>query len=98
MLYEVITNISNEISDIYYKIEDAVYELSSKKENYSYDPANLDLLIERSELIEKLKRKYGNSIQGIRDYYTKTKNELNLITFSSQEFEKLSKQLDELIV
>ncbi len=84
---------SNDVSDIYYQLEDIYYEISSKEGQYHYDSAKLDALIERSELIEKLKRKYGGSISSINEYLKKAKSELDLITFSTQESEKLLKNL-----
>lgn len=86
-------DISNQISNIFYQLEDIVFEISSKKDEYVYEPGKLDGLIERSELIEKLKRKYGNSIESIHQYLDKAKQELELITFSSQKFDELSAHL-----
>jgi DNA repair protein RecN (Recombination protein N) len=87
---------SNDVSDIYYQLEDIFDEIITKKENYNYDPGKVDRLVERSETIEKLKRKFGGSIQKIREYYKKAKSELDLITFSTQEGEKLKQDLEEL--
>ncbi|MCK4796860.1 MAG: DNA repair protein RecN [Spirochaetes bacterium] len=87
--------ISNDTSDIFYQLEDIISEISSKKNHYQYEPNKLDNLIERSEIIEKLKRKYGGSIEKINEYLSKAKTELELITFSSQKSEKLSQNLKE---
>ena len=87
---------ANDVSDIYYQLEDIYYEISTKKDQYQFDPGKLDSLIERNELIEKLKRKYGGSIAGINEYLKKAKSELDIITFSTQESEKLLKNLEKL--
>jgi DNA repair protein RecN (Recombination protein N) len=87
---------SNDVSDIYYKLEDISEEIVSKMDKYQVDPGKLDKLIERSEVIEKLKRKYNGTIESIREYLKKSKEELDLINFSSEKKEKLSKYLTEL--
>jgi DNA repair protein RecN (Recombination protein N) len=93
---QTFNNISNDLSDVFYKLEDIAQEIISKKDRYDFDSVKLDRLIERSELIEKLKRKYGGSIDKIREYLDTANKELKLIEFSSEESEKLSKYLNEL--
>jgi len=85
-------SVSNNLSDIYYQVEEIFEQISVKKSNIDFEPGRLDKLIERNELIEKLKRKYGGSINGIREYLEKAKSELNLITFSSQQSDKLKEE------
>lgn len=89
-------NISNDVSDIFYRLEDIAQEVATKRGQYQFEPGKLDELIERSETIEKLKRKYGGSIQAVNEYLEKSRSELELITFSSQEKEKLLQKLKEL--
>jgi len=84
---------ANEVSDIYYRLEDLSQEINAKQDKYNFEPGKLDKLIERSESIEKLKRKYGGSIEKIRTYLDKAKEELDLINFSSERKEKLTNDL-----
>ena len=83
----------NNFSDAYYQLEDLNEEITAKKSGIDDEPGRLDKLIERSELIEKLKRKYGGSIPKIKEYFDKAKSDLNLITFSSQQSDKLKETL-----
>jgi DNA repair protein RecN (Recombination protein N) len=87
---------ANDVSDIYYQLDDIYEEILSKKDQYNYDPGKIDRLVERSEAIEKLKRKFGGSIHKVREHYEKAKNELDLIAFSTQESEKLKEKLKRL--
>ncbi len=89
-------NVANDISDVFYKMEDITHEIQLKKDSYDYSPGKLDKLIERSENIEKLKRKYGGTIQKIREYLKKAKDELKLIQFSGEEHDKLNGRLEQL--
>lgn len=84
---------SEEIADIYYRIEDIVEEFNNLSREYQYEPDQLDKLNERHALIEKLKRKYGGSIENVKKYLIDAKKELNLITFSSEKKEELLKEL-----
>jgi len=86
---------TEEIGDIFYKIEDIERDISSKLDSYQFEPKRLDKLIERSELIEKMKRKYGESIEKIRDYYNKAKKEVELINFSDEKRQKLLSEIKE---
>ncbi len=87
---------AEEISDIYYRLEDIVEELKNISKKYEYEPDQLDKLNERHALIEKLKRKYGGSIESIKKYLNNAKKELNLINFSSEKKEELFKKLKEI--
>jgi len=87
------SNVSNDISDIFYKLEDIELEIKNKMDHYNYDSSKIDKLIERNELIEKLKRKYGDSLEKIREYYNKAVDELKIIKFSSEEKDKLLNKL-----
>ena len=90
---QAFNKLSNTTSDAYYQLEDVFFEISRKKDAYNYEPGKIDKLIERNEVIEKLKRKYGGSIEKIKEYYQKTKKELDLIKFSGEESEKLRNNL-----
>ena len=85
-----------ELSDIFYKLEDIYSELNNFSRQYETEPNKLDTLIERSETIEKMKRKFGGSIGAVRKYLIEIKKELNMIIFSSEQKEKIEKEYDEI--
>ena len=87
---------SSEFDDIYYRIEDLTNELQRISGNYRYEPGLLDKLIERAEVIEKLKRKHGGSIESVRKYCEQAKKDLNLIIFSDEEKARLQKEFSAL--
>jgi DNA repair protein RecN (Recombination protein N) len=87
---------SNDVSDIFYRLEDISEDIASKIEKYDIEPGMLDKIIERNETIEKLKRKYGGSIEKVFEYQEKARQELDLINFSSEKKEKLEQHLIEL--
>lgn len=84
-----IKNINVSLNDIYYKLEDAVKKIRSYRDSIEYDEAELNEIEFRLDLINNLKRKYGNSIDTIIEYYKNTVNELDAIEKSDEIIEKL---------
>lgn len=85
------------LEDIYYKLEDFYSEFSHKISSVQYDQASLDELIERSESIEKIKRKYGGNYNNVMKYLGKAKNELAGIDHQSERKEELNQELQKAI-
>jgi DNA repair protein RecN (Recombination protein N) len=68
----------------------AVEVILSKTRLY---PEKLNASLERIELIKKLKKKYGNSIESIIEYKNKNFGELNSLDNYKDDSEKLKKEL-----
>ena len=85
------------LEDIYYKLEDFYSEFSHKISSVQYDQASLDELIERSESIEKIKRKYGGNYNNVMKYLEKAKNELAGIDHQPERKEELNQELQKAI-
>ena len=83
----------SDLEDSYYKLEDLYEYISNKFESSQFNPDKLDKLIERYEYIEKLKRKYGKTIDDINNYKNSAKKELENVTSSKENLEKLSNML-----
>lgn len=62
--------------------------------NLESDPRELYRLEKRLDLIYSLKRKYGNSVSEILDYYKKTQEQLEFIKNSEQEIIRLQIEKD----
>jgi DNA repair protein RecN (Recombination protein N) len=50
------------------QIEEVAHNLRAYAESIEYDPARLEEVIERQELIKRLKRKYGDTIEAVLQY------------------------------
>lgn len=87
-------SMAGELSDIYYKLEDISLDLNSRLNQDEYDQEKLDLLIGRSEELEKLKRKYGRDYKEISAYLSNARKELEEIKFSHERRLGLEKQLE----
>jgi DNA repair protein RecN (Recombination protein N) len=76
-------------------LEEVSYFLRDYKENLDFDPARLEQVQERLELIKRLKKKYGESIQDIIEHREKALIELEDLQYSEERLERLNKELDE---
>ena len=77
------------MEEISYEISDCSGDLGSYLDSVDYQPQELDMIEERLDLIYKLKRKYGNSIEEILQYLEKIKVQLDQLTLSEEKAEQL---------
>lgn len=80
-------------NDAYYKLEDISREIRSLKENISFSPEELDAALSRMNEIDKLKRKYGQTIEEIFAYRNKLENDLSVIENIDEEKERLNHEI-----
>ena len=74
-----IAEMTEEFADMYYRLEDISSSLRDIRENITFSPDELDTAISRLDQIEKLKKKYGGSIEEILAYCDKITLELEQI-------------------
>jgi len=79
------------------QIEEAAREISSYAERVEFDPKRLEELGDRLDLIQKLKKKYGATIQEIIAFGEQAAAELARIERSGEEMERLRKEIAGLI-
>ncbi len=88
-----IASISEEFSDIYYRLEDICHEIKNAKDSISFSPAELDEAIARLDLIDALKKKYGLSIEEILKYQENLQSQLSIAENMDEEKKNLMHQL-----
>lgn len=64
-----ISAVSQEFSDVYYRMEDICRSLRDIKDRLTFNPEELDDAISRLELINSMKKKYGDSIEEVLQYF-----------------------------
>lgn len=74
-----IAEMTEEFADMYYRLEDISTSLRDIRESITFSPDELDTAIARLDQIEKLKKKYGGSIEEILAYRDKITLELEQI-------------------
>lgn len=72
-------DIAETIQSAYYALQDAGNDISNQLDSLEFDESRLDTVEKRLELINQLKRKYGNSVADIIAYGEKAHHELAMM-------------------
>jgi len=91
-LNDMFAEISREIDNIYYQIEDVIDKIRACRDGFDYNPDRLDEIESRLSLINSLKRKYGDTIEEILELKERLKNELLSIETRQDRLEELARQ------
>ena len=87
----------SELESKYIDVVENLKDLSSDLRNYSQsldnDEQRLDEIQERLYLLDKLKHKYGGTLESVLENYNKLSDELRGIVFSTQNIEELEKEI-----
>ena len=86
-------SIYDTLNEIMYSLEDTAHEIKEFGETVEFDEQTLNEIEERLDLISRLKRKYGNSIEEILEYLKEADSELNDIKLSDERTNELKEEL-----
>ncbi len=75
------------------QIEEAAREMSSYRESVEFDPKRLEQIGDRLDVIQKLKKKYGGTIEEILEFGAKAAAELGRMERSTEEIERLKSEI-----
>jgi len=89
-----VDNISKNIDVSVANIEDAYGEIEDLSNNMDVTPETLDNMLERQQLIKKLKSKYGKTVQEINDYCLQIEEKLKSIENYAFNIEQIQKEID----
>ena len=89
---------AGQLLDLYYNAKDAAAELIGRLDAYETNDAELDEIEQRIDLIYKLKRKYGDTVEDIIAFGQKAREELELIQSSQERVEHLQAEQHRLYV
>lgn len=85
-----------QLQSAYYQLEDAAYGLREYRERIEFNPERLEEVEERLDLISTLRRKYGDDVQGILDYYEKIRKEADTLENKDELLEQLQAKRSEM--
>lgn len=98
---EGISDVSDNLREAYdaitsamYTIEESSRELRDYGGSVEFDEETLSDIEDRIDLINKLKRKYGGSVEDVIEYGKKAKAELESIKTSDERAEDIKRELD----
>jgi len=90
---EDLNSLYSSIADIYYGLEDIKTDLRTQRDGISFSEEELDEAIERSEILKKLKKKYGGTIDSVLSYCAESKEKLQQIDNADAYIEELEKKI-----
>lgn len=88
--------ISESFESVTYQLEDIISEMRDIKQTVECQPSCIDEINERLDVIAKLKRKYGGSIQETIGNLHKMKKELELLSNKEEKLRELTKKQSQL--
>ncbi|MDZ7672672.1 MAG: DNA repair protein RecN [Halanaerobiales bacterium] len=91
-----LNNFHQIIQDVYYMLEELSFDLDDYITNVEFDKNRLSQVEERLDLINRLKRKYGDSIEKITEYKEDLEEKLDNLKNQTEYIEEIKKELKEL--
>ena len=88
-LDESLSGVSGTLMDLYYSAKDAAAELIDRLDAYDTNDAELDEIEQRLDLLYRLKRKYGDTVEDTIAFGQKAREELDQSQFSEQRHDQL---------
>ncbi|WP_270941906.1 DNA repair protein RecN [Romboutsia lituseburensis] len=88
-----LSDYNNEIERIMYELQDISRDIRNYKENINFEPYELEQIELRVDEINNLRRKYGDSIEEILEYYNNTKSRLDEILNRDEKVEELKSEI-----
>lgn len=85
------------LQGLIFQLNDLAAELQSYQEDLEFNPGRLEFVEERIELISRLKRKHGDSIQAILDRRDEATAELENISHGEERLQELAIQEERLL-
>jgi DNA repair protein RecN (Recombination protein N) len=85
--------LSAKLEEISYQLDDVVEQIRKERDNTEYSPDLLEQVEERLDLIVRLKKKYGATIEEVLEYLKKSEIEYDEIIKSDEIVNELNKRL-----
>lgn len=86
--------LESNLIDTIERLKDAGSELRDYSQSLDNDTERLNEIQERLYLLDKLKRKYGGTLETVLETFEKLSKELNAIEFSTQNIEELEAEIE----
>ena len=84
-----LTAAAGQLLDLYYNAKDVAADLIGRLDAYDSNDAELDEVEQRLDLLYRLKRKYGSTVEDVIDFGQKAREELDNIQHSQQRHDAL---------
>lgn len=88
-LAPALTAAAGQLLDLYYNAKDVAADLIGRLDAYDTNDAELDEVEQRLDLLYRLKRKYGSTVEDVIAFGQKAREELDSIQHSQQRYDAL---------
>ncbi|WP_458123151.1 DNA repair protein RecN [Paenibacillus sp. Z3-2] len=89
--------IVEQLQSAFYQLEDATFQLRDYREKIEFNPARLEEVEQRLNLISGLRRKYGDSVELILSYFDQISHETDQLENKDERLEKLRAERDKML-
>lgn len=86
--------LSNTVSSLFYQLQEVSSSILSELDQLEFDDGRLFEIEERLNAIQQLKRKYGDSVEEVLDYYQQASDELYDLKHSDSNIDQLKAELE----
>ncbi|GAE36623.1 DNA repair protein RecN [Halalkalibacter akibai] len=93
---EELKDLFESVSNSFYLLEEAAFTLRDRVEKIEFDPSRLEFIESRLHDIQRLKRKYGATVDDILEHAAKVEEQLDTIIHKDDRITKLQQELEAL--
>ncbi|MFE0559920.1 DNA repair protein RecN [Paenibacillus lautus] len=86
-----------QLQSAYYQLEDAVFQLRDYRDSIEFNPERLNDIELRLDMISGLRRKYGDNVEQILEYYVRIQQETDMLENKDEFIQALEQRRDELL-
>lgn len=90
---ESVSPLEEDFINAYETLKEVASQLRDYSDSKENDNERMDYICERLSLLEKIKRKYGNTLEEVYNTYERLSNELSSIEFSQDELIEVEKEI-----
>ncbi|UOR12355.1 DNA repair protein RecN [Halobacillus amylolyticus] len=91
-----LAKLSEDMSNSYYVIEELTFQLSTQMSELEFDPERLNEIESRLNELNRLKKKYGQTVEDMMEYASEIEEEMDEIKNKDSHLHKLEQQITEL--
>lgn len=85
---------NEEVTDIYYSLESLAFDFRSQIDTLQYDPDRLNEIEARLNELNRLKKKYGSTVNEMMEYMAKIEEELEELTNKDSHLSSLVEEIE----
>lgn len=94
-LSDEFVELSDRLEALYSEAYDLAMTVRDKREEFDFSPEELDAVESRADLLYRLKKKYGGTVEEMLDYLARSRDELDRIEYADDRITQLEKKLSE---